>query len=86
MKDFLYRTVEETTEVYDEDGEKIQVSAWRTRNSNGSRSIGVSFGKQRINFDSGDDYEQHAILLRDLLTKIINHPCNLPSLEQEIGE
>ena len=81
MKDFLYRTVQEDAEVHDEDGDKVAVSAWRTRNSNGHRSIGVSFGDQRIEFTCGDDYEQHAKLVRDMLDKMIDNPCKLPTLD-----
>lgn len=80
MKDFLYRTISEESEVSDEDGGKIKVSAWRTRNSNGRRSIGVEFGKQRIEFTCGDDYERHAKLVIELLQKVCGNPCDLPQL------
>lgn len=79
MKDFLYRTISEEAEVTDEDGNPVKVSAWRTRNSNGHRMIGVEFGKQRIEFNIGDDYEQHAKLVIDLLDKMCSDPCNLPA-------
>lgn len=78
MKDFLYRTIREEAEVLDENGSTIKVSAWRNRDSNGCRSIGVEFGKQRIVFNIVDDYEQHALLVLDLLNKVCINPCNLP--------
>lgn len=78
MKDFLHRTISADAEVTDEDGNAVKVSAWRTRNSNGHRMIGVEFGKQRIEFNIGDDYEQHAKLVIDLLAKVCSDPCNLP--------
>lgn len=40
--------------------------------------IGVAFGNQRIEFTIGDDYEQHARLLMELLDKVCSDPCNLP--------
>ena len=78
MKDFLYRTISEEAEVTDEDGNAVKVSAWRTRNSNGHRMIGVEFGRQRIEFNISDDYEQHARLVMDLLDKVCSDPCELP--------
>lgn len=81
MQDFLYRTVTEEAEVFDEDGKKVKMCAWRTRNSNGHRSIGVEFGRQRIEFTICDDYEQHARRLIELLDKVCSHNCTLPKTE-----
>jgi hypothetical protein len=79
MNDFLYRSISEEAEVTDDDGNAVKVMAWRTRNSNGHQQIGVEFGKQRIEFNIGDDYEQHARLVIDLLDKVCGDPCELPN-------
>ena len=78
MKDFLHRTVTTEAEVFNEDGDKIMMRAWRTRANNGHRMIGVEFGTQRIEFTMSDDYEQHARKLIELLDQVCSHPCALP--------
>jgi len=79
MKDFYYRTVSEEAEVLDEDGEQIKVRVSRTRTSNGFLNIVVEFGSQKIEFN----IEEHARMVRDMLTKICNNPCELPKIYTE---
>lgn len=79
MKEFIYRTITEEANVFDEDGNQVPVRAWRTRNSLGHRSIGIEFGSQRIEFAIGDEYEGHARLMIDLLEKVCRNPCELPN-------
>ena len=82
MKDFLLRTVSEEASVFDEDGNKLEIYVHRTRNSNGHRSIIIKFGNQSIEFSIGDEYEEHAMLVRDMLDKIINDKCLLPDSKE----
>lgn len=82
MNDALYRTITEETEVLNEHGAVIKATAWRIRSNNGHRAIGIRFGDQQIEFSIGDDYEEHARIVRNLLDVVISNPCNLPETDK----
>lgn len=84
MKNFIHRTISEESKVFDEDGNIVKVSAMRTRTSAGYSAISVEFGKQRIDFTIGDSYEEHARLVIDILGRICDNPCLLPSEKTDV--
>jgi hypothetical protein len=87
MKDFLHRTIStETVEYIGANGFRTEMSATRTRTSDGFSSIVVKFGDQKIEFnsDKGDGYDEDAAReMARMLEEIADNPCQLPSIEAE---
>lgn len=76
MEDFLMRTISAKSE----DG---LIKVTRTRTSAGYASIKISFKDQDITIanDNNAGYEQQALNLAKVITKVAQNPCNLPRLE-----
>ena len=79
MKNFIMREIKEESD----DG---SMSVSRMRNTNGYASIIIMVGDKSITFDNridGDEYQQKAFTLANMIDTICMDSCKLPEVEYE---
>lgn len=80
MREFIFREVTEECLVMDNEGTSLKLSVTRSRNSNGDAAIKIRFGYDDVvTFTADVDYELSARLLAEMLVKIADNRCELPS-------
>jgi len=77
------RTIFRQAEAVNANGSRTKLSVWKTRLANGYQAMGIVYGGQKIHFVEGEASQQHAAVLRDLLTEAIAATCPIPEANDD---
>jgi hypothetical protein len=87
MHDFILRTVSDSIEFVDHDGNKTKVTATRSRTSASHAAITMDIdGKRVLELTSDlEDYPSAARNIARLLLSMADEPCALPNVRAKAG-